>query len=226
VPSTDFATPREGNSDYDDDEDDDDDGGDDHELDAQALVMQVAAINEGRRPIVDAKPRAAVPGASACWRHLMGTCNKGKECSFSHKKVEGMALIKLLEKNLHKAETTTLASLVWEKGASARMRLRAEINGFAAIAMVDPGSEKFDFVSRDFIKKHQIPTYEAKEPTQVDLAGTGNKYLLSQRAKLSFRAKSPITGAMVAYDSHEFVLPMSRDDLIIGMRYHQLRRTF
>jgi len=32
-----------------------------------------------------------------------------------------------------------------------------------------------------------------------------------------FRAKSPITGAIVEYDSHAFVLPMSRDDLIIGM---------
>ena len=93
--------------------------------------MQLAAINEGRRPMVDAKPRAAVPGAAACWHHLMGTCNKGKDCSFSHEKAEGMALIKLLEKNLHKAETTTLASLVWEKGASARMRLRAQVNGFA-----------------------------------------------------------------------------------------------
>jgi len=189
----------------------------DRELDAQALVMQLAAVNESRRPMVDAKPRAAVPGAAACCHHLMGTCHKGKDCSFSHEKAEGMALIRLLEKNLHKAETTTLASLVWEKGASARMRLRAEVNGFAAIAMVDPGSEKFDFVSRDFLKKHQIPTYIAEEPIQVDLAGTGNKYLLSKWAKLTFRAKSPITGAMVAYDSHAFVLPMSRDDLIIGM---------
>ena len=51
----------------------------------------------------------------------------------------------------------------------------------------------------------------------MDQAGTGNKYLLSKRAKLSFRAKSPITSAMVAYDSHAFVLPMPRDDLIIGM---------
>jgi len=68
APSTDFATPREGNSDNDDDYYDDDD----RELDAQALVMQLAAINEGRRPMVDAKPRAAVPGASACWHHLMG----------------------------------------------------------------------------------------------------------------------------------------------------------
>ena len=83
--------------------------------------------------------------------------------------------------------------------------------------MVDPGSEKFKFVSRDFVKKHQIPTYEAEELIQVDLAGTGDKYPLSKRAKLYFRAKSPITGAMVAYDSHAFVLPMSKDDLIIGM---------
>ena len=92
MPSLDYATPKEGSSDDDDDDDDD------HELDAQALVMQLAAINEGRRPMVDAKPRAAVPGASACWHHLMGTCNKGKDCSFSHEKAEGMALLKLLKK--------------------------------------------------------------------------------------------------------------------------------
>ena len=49
------------------------------------------------------------------------------------------------------------------------------------------------------------------------MAGTGNKYLLSKWAKLSFRAKVPITGTMVAYDSHAFVLPISRDDLIIGI---------
>jgi len=135
VPSADFATPKEGNSDNDYDDENDDD----HELDAQALVMQLAAINGGRRLTLDAKSRTAVPGAAACLHHLMGTCNKGKDCSFSHEKAEGMALIRLLEKNLHKAETTTLAPLVWEKGASARMRLRAQVNGFAAIAMVDPG---------------------------------------------------------------------------------------
>ena len=50
----------------------------------------------------------------------------------------------------------------------------------------------------------------------MDLTGTGNKYLLSKQAKLSFRAKSPNTGTMIAYDSHACVLPMSRDDLIIG----------
>jgi len=117
VPSIDFATPREGSSENENDNDNDDDDDDDHDLDAQALVMQLAAINEGRRPMVDAKLRAAVPGTSACWHHLMGTCNKGKECSFLHEKAEGIALIKPLEKNLHKTETTTLASLVWEKGA-------------------------------------------------------------------------------------------------------------
>ena len=79
VPSLDYATPREGSSEHSNNDDDDD-----HELDAQALVMQLAAINEGHRPMMDAKPRAAVPGASACWHHLMGTCNKGKDCSFSH----------------------------------------------------------------------------------------------------------------------------------------------
>jgi len=50
-----------------------------------------------------------------------------------------MALIRLLEKNLQKPETTNLASVVWEKGESARMRLRAHVDGFAAMAMVDPG---------------------------------------------------------------------------------------
>ena len=97
------------------------------------------------------------------------------------------------------------------------MRPRAQVNGFAAIAMVDPGSEKFDFVSRVFLKKHQIPTYEAEEPIHVDLAGTGNKYLLCKRAKLYSRAKSLITGAVVLHDAHAFVPPMSRDDLIISM---------
>jgi len=109
--------------------------------------------------MMDAKPRTAVPGAAACWHHLMGTCNKGKDCSFSHEKGEGIAL---LEKNLHKAETTTLASLVWEKGASARLRLRAQVNGFAAIAMVDPGSEKFDFVSRASWLRQEAPDLDVR----------------------------------------------------------------
>ena len=43
VPSLDYATPREGSSEHSNDDDDDEE----HELDAQALVMQLAAINEG-----------------------------------------------------------------------------------------------------------------------------------------------------------------------------------
>jgi len=212
IPSSDYETPREGNS------ADSADSEDEQDANAQAMITSLAAMHDARRPMVDGKRTEKAPGTSACWHHLMGTCTKGTECSFSHTKAEGMALIRLLEKNIErKPEITRLASMVWEEGESARMRLRATIEGHEAIAMVDPGSEKFDFVSRDFIKRHGIPTYEAQAPIQVDLAGTGNKYVLRQQATLLFKAMSPITGTLVQYTSAAYVLPMSRDDLIIGM---------
>jgi len=47
------------------------------------------------------------------------------------------------------------------------MRLSAHLDVHAAIAMlVDPGSEKFHFVSRDFVKKHGIVMFTAKNPTK------------------------------------------------------------
>jgi len=224
----DFATPRNGSTQADVEPADADR---ESELDArdersssqeneaiQEAISSLNAMQVQQRAQTGASQPGKGPGSSACFHHMIGKCNKGAKCTFSHRKGDAAELLKMLNANFVRnyGSDTTISSIVEGITNADVMRIRLRVNGTAARTLIDTGAV-FLFEAKQFVQDARIPIIRADTPLRVDLAGTGVIRHLTAYAVLHVDATSPMTKARTLFEVRAYVLDMAKDDVIIGV---------
>ena len=159
----------------------------------------------------------------ACYPNLLGKCPRGADCPHSHKKEDAAEYIKMLTHNLNNRQwlpsglSPSISALVSESAPGNALRIRVNVNGHSAVALLDTGNDLPTCVSQRFVDLHAIPTHGIK-PIAADLAGTGTRKVLTKGVKLSIQTTLPATKECQVTAIDACVFPTSRDDIIVGIR--------
>jgi len=148
----DFAKPRSGSTQADVEPADADRESDLGASDERSSSQENAAIQEAisslnamqvqQRAQTGALQPGKGPGSSACFHHMIGKCNKGAECTFSHGKGDAAELLKMLNANFarNNGSDTTISSIVEGITNADVMRIHLRVNGTAARTLIDTGA--------------------------------------------------------------------------------------
>jgi len=225
----DFATPRNGSTQADVEPADADR---ESELDArdersssqeneaiQEAISSLNAMQVQQRAQTGASQPGKGPGSSACFHHMIGKCNKGAECTFSHGKGDAAELV---TKNAKRKLCEKLRVGYYHQLNSGRYYQRRR-HAYPPKSECNSGwnthlhGSGFSFEAKQFVQDARIPIIRADTPLRVDLAGTGVIRHLTACAVLHVDATSPMTKARTLFEVRAYVLNMAKGDVILGV---------